>query len=250
MIRNLIIIAVASFVLTLACFAGVAAIGGRELAEHGWSVPAAIFDDENNFSFSVGGSEEAGPETSSDLAWIGGALLQVDIPADVTFTQGDVAKVTVSGPKSLVDRVVVVDGRLQFRDEGPGSTHIRMNREQLRVTIVAPGVKRFVVNGSPSVTVEGYDQPDMAVEINGSGSFKASGKTPSLALTISGSGDADLSSLEAQDASVSLAGSGDAEVSARGAVQVAIAGSGDVSLLTKPASLSSSIDSSGNLHLP
>jgi len=42
MIRNLIVIAVASFVLTVACFAGVAAIGGRDLMEHGWTIPAHV----------------------------------------------------------------------------------------------------------------------------------------------------------------------------------------------------------------
>ena len=46
------------------------------------------------------------------------------------------------------------------------------------------------------------------------------------------------------------AGSGDAELSPTGAAQVDIAGSGDVTLTTKPASLGSNIDGSGDLHLP
>ncbi|MDP1739045.1 MAG: DUF2807 domain-containing protein [Caulobacter sp.] len=251
MIRNLIVIAVASFILTVACLAGVAALGGRDLMKNGWTIPASVFDDgDDNVSISIGGKDVSGPETSRDLAWTGGDALRVDIPADVAFTQGDAASVTVTGPQSLVERVVVVDGSLRFADDGQGGAHTRFNRERLRVTIVAPGVKRFIVNGSPSVTIEGYDQPDMAIEINGSGSLTASGKTQSLALTISGSGDADLGGLETQDASVSLAGSGDAELSPKGAAQVAIAGSGDVTLLTKPASLSSNIDGSGDLHLP
>lgn len=254
MIRNLIIIAVASFILTVACLAGVAALGGRDLARNGWTIPATIFEnlgeDGETVSISVGGRDESGPDTTRELAWSGGDELRVDIPADVAFTQGDTARVTVTGPQSLVERVVVVDGSLRFADDGQGRSHIRFNRERLRITIVAPAVKRFVVNGSPSVTVAGFDQPDMAIEINGSGSLTARGKTRSLALTISGSGDADLGALETQDARVSLAGSGDAELSPRGAAQVTIAGSGDVTLLTRPASLSSNIDGSGDLHLP
>lgn len=254
MIRNLIIIALASFVLTVACFAGVAALGGRDLMKNGWTIPATIFEnlgeDGETVSISVGGRDESGPDTTRELAWTGGAELRVDIPADVAFTQGDAAKVTVTGPRSLVERVVMVDGALRFRDDEQGRGHIRFDRERLRVTIVAPGVKRFVVNGSPAVSIEGYDQPDLAIEINGSGNVTAGGKTETLALTISGSGEADLAGLTARDASVSLAGSGDAELSASGAVQVGIAGSGDVTLTTKPASLSSNIDGSGDLHLP
>lgn len=251
MIRNLIVIAVASFVLTLVCFAGVAALGGREVMEHGWRLPAAIFDDEDNVSISIGpGRGHDGPDTTRDLVWPGGPLLQIDVPADVTYAQGPVAKVTVSGPQALVEGIVVDGGRLRFRDDSGEGSPVRVNRERIVVTIVAPDVKRFVLNGSPGLTVTGYDQPDLTIEINGSGNATAAGKTEALALTIAGSGDADLGGLTTRDAKVSLAGSGDAELSPTGAVQVDIAGSGDVTLTTKPASLSSNIDGSGDLHLP
>lgn len=251
MIRNLIVIAVASFVLTLVCFAGVAALGGRELMEHGWSIPAAILDDEDNVSISIGpGRSHDGPDITRDMAWQGGPLLQIDVPADVTYAQGPVAKVTVSGPQLLVDRIVVDGGRLKFRDDNGEGSPVRFNRERIVVTIVAPDVKRFVLNGSPELTVTGYDQPDLTIEINGSGNATATGRTEALTLTIAGSGDADLGALATRDAKVNLAGSGDAELSPTGAVQVDIAGSGDVTLTTKPASLSSNIDGSGDLHLP
>jgi hypothetical protein len=42
MIRNLLIIAGASFVLMLACFAGVAALAGPTIIKEGWTLP---FDD-------------------------------------------------------------------------------------------------------------------------------------------------------------------------------------------------------------
>jgi hypothetical protein len=262
MIRNLIVIAVASFVLTVACFAGVAALGGRDLMEHGWTIPANIRvspgDRGDDVRITMGGREDLGPDTTREVVWAGGPRLEINLPADVSYIQGPTPKVTVSGPKGLVDRVTLVDGALRFdtsttdsritvRGHGVGIDTVR---EGLKITIVAPAVTRFVLNGSPSLSLAAYDQPELAVEINGSGDVTGVGKTQALTLAISGSGEAGLAGLEANNASVSVSGSGEAEVSARGAVQVAIAGSGDVTLTTKPVSLSSSIEGSGDLHLP
>lgn len=260
MIRNLIVIAAASFVLTLVCAVGVVALGGRELMEHGWSIPGDIHvsDSGDDVHISVGGREVPGPDTTRDLAWAGGSSLQINLPAEVAYIQGPVAKVTVTGPKALVDRVTLVDGALRLESAGGEArvlvgghgVNIDAVRRGLKVTVVAPAVTRFVLNGSPSLSLAAYDQPELTVEINGSGEVTGTGKTQALSLSIAGSGDAALAGLKAQNATVSVSGSGDAELSATGAVQVAIAGSGDVTLTVKPASLSSNIDGSGDLHLP
>lgn len=248
MIRNLIVIAVASLVLTIACFAGVAALGGRELVEHGWTIPAEVFDDEENVRVSIGGDHDLGPDVTRDLAWPGGDRLQVDVPAEVVYTPGADAKVTVSGPGALVDRIVVEGGRLRFRDDETSDLHF--SRRRVRISVVAPDVTTFVLDGSQDLEFSGYDQPELAIEINGSGEVKGAGRTQALTLRIAGSGDAGLGALDARDADIDIAGSGNAEVSAKGAVRVSIAGSGDVELTAKPASLVSDIDGSGDLRLP
>jgi hypothetical protein len=259
MVRTLVIILVASFVLAVACFSGAVAVGGRDLMEHGWTISPAFLaqfedDDDDDVSITVGQRHAAGPDVTRDLAWTGGDSLRIDLPAEVEFTQGETAKITVSGPESLVEQVVMVDGSLRFVDGGVAvgedGVHIRYNRERLRITVVAPTVRRFTVNGSPRLSIADYDQPDLAIEINGSGDVTAAGETLIVTLSIAGSGDADLGDLQTRDASVSIAGSGDAKLSPKGAARVEIAGSGDVTLTTKPASLSSNIDGSGDLHLP
>ena len=260
MIRNLIVIAIASFVLTVVCAAGVVALGGRDLMEHGWSIPGDIHvsDNGDDVHISVGGREDLGPDTTRDIAWAGGSSLKINLPAEVSYTQGPETKVTVTGPKALVDRVTIVDGSLRFEPDG-GDARITVGgrgvnidtvRQGLKITVVAPAVTRFTLNGSPSLSLSGYDQPELSVEINGSGEVSGSGKTQALKLAIAGSGDASLADLQAQNADVAVTGSGNAELQARGAVQVAIAGSGDVTLTVKPASLSSNIAGSGDLHLP
>lgn len=249
MIRVLIIIAAASFVLAVACLAGAAALGGREIAEHGWSFPANIHvrDGDEEVEISLGDGARDEPSVTRDLAWSGGPELRIALPGEVDFTQGSTAKITVTGPADLAGRVTMADGVLRLEDDGP---RLGFHNQRLRVAVTAPAVKRFVVDGSPTLTIRDYDQPQLAVEINGSGDVIGHGRTLALSVAIAGSGDADLGQMQTQDASIDLSGSGDARVAPTGSARVSIAGSGDVRLLTKPTSLSRDIRGSGDLHLP
>ena len=90
MIRNLTIIAVASFVLAVGCFAGAAAFGGRDLAKGHWTMPMnwRVHVDEANDTFSIEPgdhlvSQDASPEISRTVAWTGADSLQLDVPADM-----------------------------------------------------------------------------------------------------------------------------------------------------------------------
>lgn len=264
MIRNLTIVAVASFVLFLGCFAGAFALGGGALVKHGWTIPAdwnvEISDDHDNVRIGPGRVDVEDRETSSrQLAWSGSDALQVDVPAEVIFTQaapGAAASVRATGPKRLVDRLVVENGRLAFRDgDGHGvlivnghGFHVSGDNARLSVEITAPGVRAFTLNGSGDLHVKGYDQSDLALEINGSGNVDAQGKAKKVDLRVSGSGEADLRSLETGDARIAVAGSGEAHVAPRGVAEIDLAGSGDVYLTSKPAVLTSNVAGSGEVH--
>jgi hypothetical protein len=159
MIRNLTIVAVASFVLCVGCFAGAFALGGRDIIKHGWSFPAdwniEVSDDNDHVRIGPGstGRGDDGETTTRQVAWSGSDALQIDVPAEVIFTQaaaGAGASVKVTGPKRLVDRVTLENGRIALRDgDGAGSVsilnghgfHISRDSDQLSVEIVAPGVR-------------------------------------------------------------------------------------------------------------
>lgn len=252
MVRVLIIIAVAGFVLAVGCFAGAVALGGPQLLEHGWSIPG-----ERLVSWSDSeGDDAGGQDATRDLAWSGGDTLEIDLPAKVTFTQSDDAAVSVSGPAALVARVVVENGRLRLSGEGDDQTltidrhGVRLldDADRLTIAVRAPKVSRFILNGSRDLGIEAYDQDALTLILNGSGDVSARGRTGTLSLTIAGSGKADLGELAVQDAGVDVAGSGDVRLSPRGEAHVQIAGSGDVTLLTRPASLTSSTAGSGRIH--
>ena len=138
MIRTLLLIAAASFVLMLAAFGGAAALGGPELLRNGWTIDVGDNDSE----------AWSGPTVERTLEWTGGDRLTIALPADVVFTQGDTPSVVVSGPETAVQRITLVDGRLAFADENGASERFTVigRPSGLTVTITAPAagmVKAF-----------------------------------------------------------------------------------------------------------
>lgn len=253
MTRTLLIIAGAALVLCLACLGGAAALGGRDLARNGWTWIVEDNGDESVRFERVNGARDPGPDVTRTLPWTGGDSLRVEDSLDVTFIQGDQAGIVVTGPQAAVDRVDVTGGRISMKDGRervtfgfrPGSFRAWSDRERLRITVTAPAVSRFVVNGSGDLDIQAYDRDDLQVDVTGSGEVTATGKSRRLSLSINGSGDADLAALTLTDAEVAISGSGEARVGPTGKADITINGSGDVILTRRPATVNRSISGSG-----
>ena len=262
MIRNALIIGGASFVLMLGCFAGVAALAGPVILKDGWTIPFDRIEDGavRRTRVDINGSRVS-PIISRQLAWTGEALI-VDLPIDVTYVQGPVAKVEISGPRDVVDRLRLADGRIYMADDE--SSHrdlyadsltidrrgirIHSNADQTRIVVTAPSVSSFKLDGSGDLEIQAYDQPALTLALNGSGDVNAVGKTTGLVVATAGSGDAELDDLRALNAEVAISGSGNADISASNVVKIAISGSGDVNMNTQPTSESSTISGSGSVR--
>lgn len=247
MIRTLLIITGASLVLCIAALAGAAAIGGQDMARHGWSWTFRDDGNEETVRFQRG---DSGPRVTRSIAWDGSDRLEVDVAADVTYVQGDAASVEIVGPRDQVEALRLQAGRLTF-DEDDNTSVVMFgwrNHDRLRITVTAPSVRTFNLSGSGDLAIRGYDQPDMMVRITGSGDVDASGRTTAVELDIHGSGEADLSGLETQDADVEISGSGEAAVGPTGAARITISGSGDVDLTRRPASLVQNVSGSGDVN--
>jgi hypothetical protein len=118
----------------------------------------------------------------------------------------------------------------------------------LTIVMTAPAVKRFEISGSGQLSIADYKQDRLDVRISGNGDVTATGETGALDLGVSGSGDADLAGLKAKSAEVNITGSGEAKVAPTDEAKIGISGSGDVTLLTHPPRLETSISGSGSLH--
>lgn len=247
MIRTLLIITGASLVLCIATLSGAAAIGGNDLARHGWEWTFREGDSSETISFERG---DVGPAVTRNLTWTGGDTLTIEIPGDVTYVQGDTPSVVVTGQKSMADRVNLVDGRLTWDRDDDERNHVVFgwrNNDRLRVVVTAPSVKRFDLQSSADLSIRDYDQPTFELNISGSGEVDAAGETQTATIDVSGSGDSDLSALDVTDASVDTSGSGDVRVGPTGAARIDISGSGDVDLTRRPANLQQSVSGSGDI---
>jgi hypothetical protein len=247
MIRTLLIITGASLVLCIGALSGAAAIGGRDLARHGWEWTFRDADRSETVTFQRG---DVGPTVTRNLAWTGGDRLTIEIPGEVTYVQGDTPSVVVTGRKGMVDQVSLTDGRLSWSEDADRSEHVVFgwsNHDRLRVVITAPSVKAFDLESSADLSIRDYDQPTFDLNVSGSGDVDAAGQTQTVTVDVNGSGDTDLSGLQTTDASVDLSGSGDLRVGPTGAARIDISGSGDVDLTSRPANLQQTLSGSGDI---
>ena len=245
MIRVLVMIAVSGFVLSVATLFAALAIGGPEALSHAawnfgpghhWAVNEERWDRD-------GWHSETGPQSSRELAWTGGDTLNVEIPAEVRYTQAPgPVKVTVSGSKRAVDDIELRNGHIDY-----GHNHGR-HWAKLVITMTSPDVTRFGLQGSSSLSIEGYRQPRLRLDLSGNAGVTAKGEADTVELEISGSGEADLRQLKIKGADVDVSGSGEATLAPSEWAKVDISGEGDVTLLTRPAKLDTNISGSGNLH--
>ena len=254
MIRNLLIITGVGLVLAVAGIGGAFALGGRDLARHDWTW--VVTDDGDRDSVRIQRGGEVAPDVTRTLAWEGGDRLLLDLPADVTFVQGADAGVVVTGPRTAVDSIRLSNGRLVMDDDDDrnergyirwsrGGFHAWSDDDRLRVTVTAPSVTAFEVIGSSDVSIRDYDQPTMALTVSGSGDVEIEGQTRRLAVEITGSGDVDADRLDVADATVDITGSGDVRFGPTGEVEVDLSGSGDVDLTRRPGRLSQQVSGSG-----
>jgi hypothetical protein len=268
LIRNTLIVAGASFVLSVGCFAAVAAIAGPEIMNNGWTLPfehdgdtVVIRDDgrvvRSGKHVRVQG-QRVSPSVDRTFAWTGKDELIIDLPVDVVFVQGAQAKIVASGPKDYIDRLRVDGGRITIEDSD-GVDHDRLtidshglrvesDSDRVKITVIAPDVTKFDIRGSGDLDIRKYDHPTFAVSVSGSGDVDANGRVQTVAVDNSGSGYVNLTDLKAKDAVFGVSGSGGGALFATEKVKLDISGSGDVELRTEPKSISSEISGSGEVR--
>jgi Putative auto-transporter adhesin, head GIN domain len=247
MIRVLVMIAVTGFLVSVVTISCAVAIAGPDLftdallsrnfiGDHGhwgWNIDNDDFNRDRH----------SGPQTTREMAWTGGDTLEIDVPAQITYTQAPGAgKLTVTGPQRALDSLEIEDGRLRF-----SHGHYRHGGD-LTIVMTAPAVTHFDLRGSGRLEIENYKQDKLNLDISGSAEVKAKGEAKGLQLSMSGSSDTDLSDLKLSDADVNIEGSGQATLAPTGAAIVDISGSGDVTLLTRPSKLESNVSGSGSIH--
>lgn len=250
MIRVLIIIAVVGFAVAIATLGGAAAIIGPDIAANGWDSKWAksfawTHDDHDGSRHRAGRQREAGPQATREMAWDGSESLDLDVAAEVIFTQAPgPGKLIITGPQAIVNDLTLSGGRL--RDPAFRSGHMHDGRV-LTIVMTAPKVTRFDASGANRLTIENYRQDTLDIDASGFARITARGETNVVRLDMSGAGDADLGQLKAKSAEVELSGAGKATLAPSDSLKVDISGIGQVTLLTNPATVESDISGAGRI---
>jgi len=250
MIRVLIMIAVVGFVLSLGSLSAAVAIGGPDAFTRGgwhwaeggsWKGKHLGWDDDDG---SIQ-QRDLGPQATRTLPWSGASRLDVDLAADIQYIQSaGPSSVVITGPEKAVNDVVISGDSLRYEH---GARHGRRGYPTLTVVIRAPSISDFDLSGRNTLSIEGYNQPRLSIDVSGSAEVTATGTADEVTLDLSGAGDANLGALKSKSARVEVSGSADAIIAPSESAQLEISGSGDVRLLTNPKSLETEISGAGRV---
>jgi hypothetical protein len=248
MIRVLVMIAIAGFVLSIATISAAVAIGGPDLiARGGWALASGGWDDGHwNWGRHHGRDVRFagdGPQSSRTLTWSGADSLNIDLPADVRYIQqAGPGSVVVTGPTEAVNKVIVRGDSIRYLHG------YQYHHPKLIVVVRAPGISSFDVNGRNTLSIEGYHQDHLRLDISGDADVNATGETDDVDLDISGNSDVDLGALKAKGAEVDISGSADVTLAPTEWAKLDVSGAGDVRLLTHPGRLETDVSGAGRVR--
>ncbi|WP_067732195.1 GIN domain-containing protein [Novosphingobium naphthalenivorans] len=233
MFRKLLIVFASGVILTVVAFSAAWVVGGDKLKKG--------FTEGDGWAWTIGDDDEdQGPRKSRSFAVDPGAQLAMEIPVELSFTRGDKAEMTVSGPAKVVDRLVWENGRLSV----PGNVHMRHG---VKVMITAPEITGLDLDAPGDVTLTGLQQDQFTLKSEGAVNLEANGKVRKVFVTTEGASNIDLEKLAVEDATVRMDGVGNVTIGATGLVDVEINGAGHVSLVRKPKTLRSQINGIGSV---
>ena len=169
-------------------------------------------------------------------------------PDTVRVVHGNKPGIRVTGDPKAADalRFVLTNGKLGIGRK-PGGT---FGDGTATLTVTTPAIDHLIMAGSGKITsdrlngkavevtiggsgevkVDAINSEKLDGEVAGSGLFTGSGHADKLALTIAGTGTADMAGLNVGEAQINLAGTGSGNLASNGHVTGAVIGTGVVTV--------------------
>ena len=172
----------------------------------------------------------AGPATEEPRSVGAFDRVEAEDGVDVRVHLGEDRAVSVRAGENVIDDVhaKVSDGTLRVWHDDVG-----WFAGDITIDVRVPALDAIDVSGAATPTL-GVSGDDLAISASGGSDVTASGRIGRLALDASGGSDADLTDLEARDASVEVSGGSDADVRASATLDVKASGGSDVSYRGEP----------------
>ncbi len=210
-----------------------------------------------------------GPVVKENRDVTGYTEIALAVPANVYVEQGSAFSFAIEGPADALKEIETVVEGSTLKIKWKSKFFNWRGSEDIKIFIAAPtfsalsiagsggiyvkaGLKvdnlDLSIAGSGDVVVESIEATGVKSSIAGSGDIKlGAGKISSFSASISGSGSIKASELETSDAKVRIAGSGDCLVWATGNLDAGISGSGDIKYKGTP-KLSAKVSGSGEIE--
>jgi hypothetical protein len=241
MLRQLGWVAAGGFGVGIVALSLAARLGANDLPgfapwRHHWLFESSCRDDEG------GDAKIDAAATERHWTWDGGDTVDIAVPATVHYRGGSGDdEVIARGSAAAIAPLWVRNGRIG------SSCRSGFGRDDLDITLPGRAFRTLTVGGSYKLIMENVDQPRLDLSVAGSGSVRAQGSSERVNLSIAGSGKAKLAELTMKRLDVNIAGSGNVEAAPRDALNVTIAGSGELRLLSDPPQVHTNIMGSGRV---
>ena len=260
-----------SFALLAAFFTTFSSISAQEAPAKKEKSKKESSNNNNNWNSSGWGGERVvgtGDVVTENRNVSGFTGVSSSLSADIDLRQSSTFKVSIEGQKNIIDLVEmeVKDGTLKLRfKKGYSMTY----KKTLKIQVEAPNFSYLGMLGSGNVRANGalsgekldisisgsgdfdltqLQYADVKVNISGSGDVDLGGTTERAELSISGSGDLKAKNLKAQSVRCRVAGSGDVSCFAAKELDALVSGSGDIRYSGSPTSVKKKVSGSGDIE--
>ena len=171
--------------------------------------------------------------------------LDVNYAGSIEVRSQEQESVEISGDDNIIPfiKTEVKNGTLYIQSSKGYSP-----RQNLKVIIATPNVKRFVFDGVGEAKLSNVKNDRIEIDIRGVGSFRASGETKEANITLSGVGNVDAKNLRAVNATVHSDAVGNIDLYVTGKLDVKASGIGEVNYYGNPKIVTKQAEGIGKIN--
>jgi hypothetical protein len=166
--------------------------------------------------------------------------------ADVSVTQGDAEAVVVEADDNILPLIETTVQNGRLIISTKPDINFT-TPNHVRVNVTIKSLQGLTLSGSGNVDVSSLAGQDLNIVLSGSGDITVSGAADRVDIRLPGSGNVICSGLKSRSANVTLAGSGNIAVYASESLDASLLGSGTIRYDGNPAQVSKRVSGSGTI---
>jgi hypothetical protein len=175
-----------------------------------------------------------------EIPWDGSASVSLGLPAVMHYVQASgPGKILARGPHRSVSTIKVTDGTIHDALVHTGAL--------LEITLTAPAVSSFHLDGRSRLVIDAYDQDRLALHTEGGAGIDASGHARDVRIIMNGSGAINLARLTVEALESDITGASTLVAAPMARANLEVSGRASVILLTRPADLMTHLKEAGRV---